>query len=165
VHEAQSRPTPGRPAHPLRYHHPRSDADVLNGYFGIPGMIEFNEGEGGLPRCFLKHPYNESAAEIYLHGAAVTQWLRPDGSDGLALRQDADFSGEVRSCVCVCVCVCVSERESYLQGEVVPPICAWACQPRLRETHEPGRPPTVPRSHAPCRPNARRTRRPRSSRV
>ncbi len=67
----------------------------MNAYFGIPGMVYFLPGENNLPRVFLKHPYNESAAEIYLHGATVTQWLRPDGSDGLALRPDANFSGSV----------------------------------------------------------------------
>eukprot|EP00955_Chlamydomonas_euryale_P107026 365742-Chlamydomonas_euryale.AAC.4 len=83
-----ARPPPPSPPRP------RSDADVMNAYFGVPGMVHFSRGQGGLPRVFLKHPYNESAAEIYLHGACVTQWLRPDGGDGLALRPDAVFSGE-----------------------------------------------------------------------
>ena len=51
----------------------RSRADELDAYFGIPSMVAFNRGENGLIRCFLKHPYTESAAEIYLHGATVTQ--------------------------------------------------------------------------------------------
>lgn len=67
---------------------------MANSVFGIPGMVEFSHGENDLPRVFLKHLYSESGAEIYLHGATVTQWLRPDGNDGLALRPDADFRGE-----------------------------------------------------------------------
>ncbi len=67
---------------------------MANAVFGIPGMVEFSHGENDLPRVFLKHLYSESGAEIYLHGATVTQWLRPDGNDGLALRPDADFRGE-----------------------------------------------------------------------
>jgi|LauGreDrversion2_5_1035112.scaffolds.fasta_scaffold73837_2 hypothetical protein len=50
-----------------------SEADMLDAYFGIPSMVSFNRGENGLIRVFLKHPYSESAAEIYLHGATVTQ--------------------------------------------------------------------------------------------
>lgn len=46
---------------------------MLDAYFGIPSMVHFNRGENNLVRVFLKHPYSESAAEIYLHGATVTQ--------------------------------------------------------------------------------------------
>lgn len=68
--------------------------DMANAAFGLPGMVEFSDGANGLPRVFLKHPYSDSGAEIYMHGATVTQWLRPDGDDALALRPDANFSGE-----------------------------------------------------------------------
>ncbi|GAX76023.1 hypothetical protein CEUSTIGMA_g3466.t1 [Chlamydomonas eustigma] len=70
------------------------EATLLDSYFGIPTMVHFFPDSNGLTRCFLKNPYNESAAEIYLHGAAVSQWLRPNGEEALAYRQDTDFSGE-----------------------------------------------------------------------
>ena len=50
-----------------------SEADLLDAYFGIPSMVHFSRGENNLTRVFLKHPYSESSAEIYLHGATVTQ--------------------------------------------------------------------------------------------
>ena len=68
--------------------HHYSEALLLDAYFGIPGMVAFSRGEGGLPRVFLKHPYCESAAEIYLHGATVTQvWGRRGGGISRMRRQ------------------------------------------------------------------------------
>lgn len=46
----------------------------LNQRLGIPGIARFDEGEGGLARLTLTTP--DAAAEIYLHGAHVTQYRR-----------------------------------------------------------------------------------------
>ncbi|KAF5834170.1 hypothetical protein DUNSADRAFT_9245, partial [Dunaliella salina] len=57
--------------------------DYLNFEFGIPDVIQFSEGVNGLPRAWIRHPYSASGFEVYLHGAAITQWLRPDGAPAL----------------------------------------------------------------------------------
>eukprot|EP00798_Chlamydomonas_sp_ICE-L_P022376 gene22376-29480_t len=69
-----------------------SYADNLNIEFGVPTMIEFLEEEEGQPRLWLKHPYSSMALEVYLHGAAITQWLRPDGTDNLFAPPSETFS-------------------------------------------------------------------------
>lgn len=46
----------------------------LNQRLGVPGIARFDEGEGGLARLTLTTP--DAAAEIYLHGAHVTQYRR-----------------------------------------------------------------------------------------
>jgi glucose-6-phosphate 1-epimerase len=40
--------------------------------FGIPGIAQIAEGNGGLPKVSIIAP--EAAGEIYLHGAHVTSW-------------------------------------------------------------------------------------------
>ena len=48
----------------------------LNRRFGIPGMAEVAEGNGGLLRVKVKLPHVEG--EMYLHGAHVTSWKPAD---------------------------------------------------------------------------------------
>eukprot|EP00200_Dunaliella_tertiolecta_P005678 CAMPEP_0202354392 /NCGR_PEP_ID=MMETSP1126-20121109/9731_1 /ASSEMBLY_ACC=CAM_ASM_000457 /TAXON_ID=3047 /ORGANISM="Dunaliella tertiolecta, Strain CCMP1320" /LENGTH=642 /DNA_ID=CAMNT_0048946851 /DNA_START=219 /DNA_END=2148 /DNA_ORIENTATION=+ len=57
--------------------------DYLNFEFGIPDVIQFSEGVNGLPRAWIRHPHSAAGFEVYLHGAAITQWLRPDGTPAL----------------------------------------------------------------------------------
>lgn len=56
------------------------DVDSLNQAFGVPGFVVFSAGVGGLPRVWMAHP-NGQGVEIYLQGATITQWTRPDGAD------------------------------------------------------------------------------------
>ena len=122
--------------------------DQLNYEYGIRDVIVFNEGRGGLPRVWVKHPHRCGSGypamcivlgpstglmvkmdacnasdcspaglppqlpylhiesfqlplvrsamgfELYLHGAAITQWLRPDGKPSLDYHPEANsFDG------------------------------------------------------------------------
>ena len=51
--------------------------DGLNARFGVPGLVEFESGTGGLPSIRVTAPAAE--ATIYLHGAHVTHH-RPAGA-------------------------------------------------------------------------------------
>ena len=46
--------------------------------FGMAGVAEVNEGQGGLTRVVITTP--SASAEIYLHGAHLTSW-KPAGSE------------------------------------------------------------------------------------
>lgn len=61
--------------------------------YGRPGLIEFTEGAGGLPKAVLMHP-GGARAEVYLHGGAVTSWRHADGREMLHLRDGNAFDGE-----------------------------------------------------------------------
>jgi glucose-6-phosphate 1-epimerase len=50
----------------------------LNQHFGIPGIAQVVEGNGGLPKVSISAP--AVSGEIYLHGAQVTSW-RPAAAD------------------------------------------------------------------------------------
>jgi glucose-6-phosphate 1-epimerase len=52
--------------------------DELNLQFGIEGVAEVVAGEGGLPK--VRVTTSLASAEVYLHGAHVTQW-RPAGAE------------------------------------------------------------------------------------
>ncbi|KAL4418726.1 hypothetical protein ABPG77_001783 [Micractinium sp. CCAP 211/92] len=60
--------------------------------YGRPGLIEFTEGAGGLPKAVLMHP-SGSRAEVYLHGSTVTSWRHADGREMLHLREGNTFDG------------------------------------------------------------------------
>ncbi len=47
-----------------------------------------------LNRLWLAHPLSRMGIELYLHGAVVTQWLRPDGGEAVRLRGDATFESD-----------------------------------------------------------------------
>jgi glucose-6-phosphate 1-epimerase len=55
-----------------------SRIDELNEQFGIRGMVQVIQGNGGLAKLKITGPL--AAAEIYLHGAQVTAW-RPAGEE------------------------------------------------------------------------------------
>ena len=55
-----------------------SMAAELDHRFGIPGVAEVCEGNGGLPRVRITGAFGEG--EVYLHGAHVTSW-KPAGND------------------------------------------------------------------------------------
>ncbi len=50
----------------------------LNQQFGIPGVAEIVEGNGGLPKVHIKSPAVEG--DIYLHGAHLASW-KPAGAE------------------------------------------------------------------------------------
>lgn len=53
-----------------------SNAAELNSRFGVPGVVTFDEGKGGLTRVRVTSPAAD--AEIYVHGAHVTHF-QPKG--------------------------------------------------------------------------------------
>lgn len=55
-----------------------SEVAASFGRFGIAGVAEVVEGEGGLPKVHIRTP--ELVAEMYLHGAHVTSW-KPAGAE------------------------------------------------------------------------------------
>ncbi|KAF6256742.1 galactose mutarotase-like domain-containing protein [Scenedesmus sp. NREL 46B-D3] len=57
---------------------------------GIPGSVEFVEGNGGLPTVMLKHACGASA-QVYLFGGAVCSWKQASGDEVLYVRPDAVF--------------------------------------------------------------------------
>lgn len=60
--------------------------------YGIDGLIEFTEGENGLPLAILRHP-SGAEAEVYLHGACISSFQRPDASEILWLSDDNTYNG------------------------------------------------------------------------
>ena len=54
------------------------DLKELNRRFGIPGMAQIREGNGGLLRVDITSPLAQG--EVYLHGAHLTSW-RPAGGE------------------------------------------------------------------------------------
>lgn len=48
--------------------------------WGIPGVISFAEGLGGLPIVHMHHPQTGQQVVVYLHGATIAQWLKHDGT-------------------------------------------------------------------------------------
>ncbi|PRW44333.1 Glucose-6-phosphate 1-epimerase [Chlorella sorokiniana] len=63
-----------------------------NATYGVPGLIEFAAGYGGLPKAVLQHP-SGTRAEVYLHGGTVTSWRHADGREMLHLRRGNVFDG------------------------------------------------------------------------
>jgi glucose-6-phosphate 1-epimerase len=57
---------------------PITIAAELNRRFGIPGLAEVREGNGGLPKVCVTGPLGQG--EVYLYGAQVTSW-KPKGFD------------------------------------------------------------------------------------
>ncbi|PNW83538.1 hypothetical protein CHLRE_05g234651v5 [Chlamydomonas reinhardtii] len=56
------------------------DLEKLNEDWGIPGVVEFGEGQGGLPTVLLTHPQTNQKLVVYLYGATIAQWLKTDGT-------------------------------------------------------------------------------------
>lgn len=54
--------------------------DTLNTRFGLPGVLSFGEGAGGLLRATIAVP--SASAHVYLHGAHVTHY-QPNGVDAV----------------------------------------------------------------------------------
>lgn len=54
---------------------------------------ESNYKDGGLPVARLRHPQG-SSVDICLHGAAITSWKRPDGSEMLSLNMGNTYDGK-----------------------------------------------------------------------
>ncbi|HTW95817.1 MAG TPA: D-hexose-6-phosphate mutarotase [Tepidisphaeraceae bacterium] len=64
-------------------------AEDLQGRFGIPEVVTFNQGEGGLSRVQITSAAAE--AEIYLHGAHVTRWRPAGGKQVLFMSKSSMF--------------------------------------------------------------------------
>lgn len=60
--------------------------------FEIGDLVEIGLGANDLPAVYLHHP-NGAELEVYLHGANITSWRKPDGSDLLFVRPDNSFDG------------------------------------------------------------------------
>lgn len=78
-------------------HHPHRDVvqeyvDWVNENISITGVVEVNRGRNGLPFVQLTHPQNNSTAQIYLHGACVTSWRKPNGTEMLHIRDDGRWN-------------------------------------------------------------------------
>lgn len=65
--------------------------DELNRKFGLPGVASFAPGRNGLPRLELRHGSGASL-QVYLHGAHVTSWRRPDGREMLFTSGQSEFA-------------------------------------------------------------------------
>lgn len=64
-------------------------AAELNQRFGIPGIAEVTEGQGGLPKVVIKT--SQATGEIYLHGAHVTSWIPAEAHEVLFMSRNAAF--------------------------------------------------------------------------
>ena len=74
--------------------------DGLNARFGVPGLVGFEGGTGGLPSIRVTAPAAE--ATIYLHGAHVTHH-RPAGAQPmLFLSARSRFASGVRPSAAGC---------------------------------------------------------------
>lgn len=64
--------------------------EALNDQFRIPGHLQFDLGQGGLPRAIIEN--DAARGEIYLHGAHVTSFQPRDQADLLWMSSDSNFS-------------------------------------------------------------------------
>lgn len=64
-----------------------------NQEFGLAPFVQVERGNGGLPVVALRHP-NGSEAHVYLHGACVTSWTKPNGAQMLHMRPGNPWDGQ-----------------------------------------------------------------------
>ncbi|MCK4623945.1 MAG: D-hexose-6-phosphate mutarotase, partial [Phycisphaerae bacterium] len=76
--------------------------DELNERFGIPGVVEFDRGVGGLTKMAITAPGGE--AEIYRNGGHVTHFKPADGQPCLWVSKSSRFErgSPIRGGVPVC---------------------------------------------------------------
>jgi glucose-6-phosphate 1-epimerase len=74
----------------------------LNRRFGIPGLAEVVEGNGGLVKVNITSA--ETAAEMYLHGAHVTSWKPSDAEEVLFVSRQSHWENgrAIRAGVPIC---------------------------------------------------------------
>lgn len=60
--------------------------------FQIENAIHIEAGLNGMPKVHMKHP-NGSELEIYMHGANVVSWSKPDGSEMLYTSEENNWDG------------------------------------------------------------------------
>jgi glucose-6-phosphate 1-epimerase len=79
-----------------------STASDLERRFGIPGMAEVTEGNGGLPKVRITSP--GAVGEMYLHGAHVTSWKPRGGEEALFVSAQSHWQRDraIRGGVPVC---------------------------------------------------------------
>ncbi len=63
--------------------------EELNRQFGIPGVVEFEDGNGDLTKVVIAAA--GSVAEVYLLGGHVTRWLPEGGRDVLWLSRQSQY--------------------------------------------------------------------------
>ena len=64
--------------------------EELNGRFGIPGVVDFVAGSGGLTKIVIATP--QSRAEVYLLGAHVAYWQPVGGQPVIWMSQKSNFA-------------------------------------------------------------------------
>jgi glucose-6-phosphate 1-epimerase len=76
--------------------------DELNRRFGIAGLAEVVEGNGGLAKVRITTP--GATAEMYLHGAHVTTWKPSDASEVLFVSEQSHWEADraIRGGVPIC---------------------------------------------------------------
>lgn len=65
---------------------------VCQDRYQVDGLVEIGLSGRNMPAVLLRHP-NGSEAMVYLHGANVGSWTRPDGRELLYLRQGNLMNG------------------------------------------------------------------------
>lgn len=75
----------------------------LNERFAMEGLANFEAGEGGLPKLCLS-TLGGASAEIYLHGAHVTSFRPPQGTELLWMSRASDFAKDrpIRGGIPIC---------------------------------------------------------------
>ncbi|MFH1476461.1 MAG: D-hexose-6-phosphate mutarotase [Verrucomicrobiota bacterium] len=68
--------------------------EQLQQQFGIPGRVNFEEGQGGLIKAVLTHT-SGAGVELYLHGAHVTSWQAAQGCEVLFVSRASHFQDGV----------------------------------------------------------------------
>lgn len=64
--------------------------DALNRQFGLPGLLAFEQGEGGLIRAAITTP--GAQAHVYLHGAHIASFVQADRAPLLFLSGQSAFA-------------------------------------------------------------------------
>lgn len=76
--------------------------ETLRSKYSIPGVIDFNEGNGGLIKATINTP--SGAGEVYLHGVHVTHYQPTDQPPVLFLSNASRWEAEkpIRGGVPIC---------------------------------------------------------------
>jgi glucose-6-phosphate 1-epimerase len=81
---------------------PAATVADLNRRFGIPGIAQIVEGNGGLPKVHVASA--EATGDIYLHGAHVTSWIPRSAEEVLFLSSQSQWQAghAIRGGVPIC---------------------------------------------------------------
>ncbi|KAL3160522.1 hypothetical protein ABBQ32_010826 [Trebouxia sp. C0010 RCD-2024] len=70
--------------------------------FAIRDLVDFYLADTGSPMVHLTHPYGNATAIVQLHGANVTSWTGPDGTELLHLRKQQQPDDPVEGGIPIC---------------------------------------------------------------